>query len=260
MRILKLIIILFIITGCTKNLVNDQEKEVEKLTQLYQSESWEVRKKAVIKASSLKSSITEDLLLTAMNDTHMSVRMEAVSGLGDIRSYRAKSAIKQLSESENNSNERWYALKALAQYRDPTSAPVFAKGLGSSDWLIREESIKGLLCIDEIVIKHISTPYIIKALDDPATNIVTAALANLNIRNEKIYAKIIEILTKAYSDPAKKINIMKASLTALHGYELDNNARKLIIKLLTHPNNDIRLLSLAVLKKDRELQLNKENL
>lgn len=255
MRSLKLIAILFLVAGCAGSLIKDEEKtEIDKLIQLYQSENWEVREKTIIKASFFNSVLTEDLMLKAMNDTHIAVRMEAINGLGNIRSYKAKTIIRQIAESDNSGNERWYALKALAMYRDPTSAPIFAKGLNSSDWIIREESIKGLLKIDDIVIKHISTPYIIKALDDPGTNVVITTLLNLNIKNEKIYAKIIEILTQAYSNSSNKINILKASLNALQGYELDKNARQVIIKLLTHSNSEVRLLSLAVLKKDKELQ------
>ncbi len=147
-----------------------------------------------------------------------------------------------------------YAIQTLAQYRDPTSAPIFAKGLASDDWLVREESIKGLLTIDDIFIKRISVPYIIQSLNDSRINVRLATLENIKIQNKVIYNELTVIINN--EENYNKTNLLNAAIKAINGYLLDKATRERLISFLTHPNTEIRLSSLKVLKKDKELQDN----
>ena len=106
--------------------------------------------------------------------------------------------------------------------------------------------------IDDIIIRHISVPYIIVALNDERINVKLAALENVKIKDKKIYEEICTIIK---SDENKdKIILLSAALKAINGYLLDRDMREIIIGFLTHPFPEIRIASLGVLKKDRELQ------
>ncbi len=142
----------------------------------------------------------------------------------------------------------------LAIGDEPPLAPELAQGLVSDDWLIREESIKGLLMIDDILIEKISVPYIIQALNDPRINVRLTTMEYLKVKDERISAVLSGIIND--DENFHKINLLKAALKAIHGYLLDKETRERLIDFLTHPNVDIRILSLGVLKKDKELQGN----
>ena len=143
-------------------------------------------------------------------------------------------------------------MKALAEYRDPTASPIFVKGLTSEDWLLREESIKGLLMIDDILIQQVSIPYILKALRDQRINVRLSALKYVKVRNIKIYEVLQHIVNN--KNNYNRIIILISTLNAIKGYLLDDKTRERLIEFLTHPNREIRILSLSVLKKDNELK------
>ncbi len=221
----------------------------------YQSPKWEIRLKAVEKLSVVKSRKAENALIKATDDIHTMVRIEAINGLGKIASSKGRQRIRYLAEYDTNSNVRWNALKALSEFRDATAAPVFAGGLRSSDPLIREESIRGLLMIDDFAIKYVSIPYFIEALNDESLNVRLTALNYLNIKDERLFAILTGMLGK---DIYNKYTLLKAVLKALYGYQFDPQTRKILTSYLLHPNLDIRLLALRALKKNRELQKTQE--
>jgi HEAT repeat protein len=236
-----------ILAGCGKSVKQKTAEDLNRFEIQYRSPDWTERIKAMISVSAYSSPQAVDILKKATEDSHSLVRIEALKGLDKIVSPSAKILIRNIAESENDDNVRVNAIRALAKYRDPTAALVFAKGLKSRDWLIREESIVGLLMIDDLTIKYISIPYIIEALGDRNESVVVTTLKNLDIRDPRIYKRIVKIMKSA---PSYKHSIIIAALKALQGYRLDENTRKYLIEYLTHNNVDIRLLALRALKQE----------
>lgn len=221
---------------------------MERYAALYQSQDWEARRKTVAELSSYKSPDAENLLIAAANDTHPLVRIEALGGLRRIAGLKGKRAIRYIAEFESNPNVRWHALKALSEFKDPDDAPIFGKGLASQDWLVREESIKGLLRIEDSAIRQLSIPYILQALGDASVNVRLAALENMKIRDERLYAVLSRMLT---TEMTGQYTMLKGVLRAIDGYSLDDPVRKKLTSLLMHPNRDVRVLAFRVLKSDR---------
>jgi len=253
-RFILLITLVFIIShGCSKSFITDDElNSVKKSAQSYKSENWETRKEAISKICSFNTPEAETLLIEALNDSHSSVKIEALKCVSIKKPANAKRLIKEIAEFETDSNIRMYAIRSLATYRDPTDAPVFAKGLANDDWLLREESIKGMLQITDLFIQKISVPYIIQALKDTRINVRLAAIENLNFKDERIYKELAAIINN--EDNYNKINLLNITLKSIHGYLLDQKTRARLIEFLAHPNREIRIISLSVLKKDKELQ------
>lgn len=253
-RFIFLITLLFILShGCSKNYITDDElKSIKKSAQSYKSDNWETRREAINKICSFNAPEAETLLIEALNDSHSSVKIEALKCISIKTPANAKRLIKEIAEFETDTNIRMYAIRSLARYRDPTDAPVFAKGLANDDWLLREESVKGMLQINDLVIQKISVPYIIQALKDPRINVRLAAIENLNFKDERIYKELAAIINN--EDNYNKINLLNITLKSIHGYLLDQKTRARIIDFLAHPNRETRIISLGVLKKDKELQ------
>jgi HEAT repeat protein len=238
--------------GCTGRFISDDEnKDLEKIIKLYDSLSWEDRNSAINQVCVIKSSNAVNLLARALDDTHSANRIQALECLGIRTEKSTKKRIKEIAESDPDSNVKLKAIQALAWYKDPSSAPVFAKGLSHEDWLIREESIKGMLMINDAIIREISIPYILKALDDPRINVRLTALRYLEVKNQRIYYKLTGIINDEKN--FNKINLLKTCLNAINGYVIDPDTKKKLIKFLTHQNKDIRILALNVLKKENEL-------
>jgi len=221
---------------------------MERYAALYRSQDWEARRKTVAELSSLKSPDAEDLLIAAADDNHPLVRIEALGGLRRIASLKGKRAIRYIAEFESNPNVRWHALRVLTEFKDPDNAPIFGKGLASQDWLVREESIKGLLRIEDPTIRKLSIPYILQALGDPSVNVRLAALDNMTVRDERLYAALSRMLT---TEMMGQYTMLKGVLRAIDGYSLDEPTRKKLTSLLMHPNRDVRVLAFRVLKSDR---------
>jgi hypothetical protein len=254
--ILIFIIFLISIHGCTTRYItgDEESKAVQLLYQSYRSDNWQTRKDTITRLCTYNSSEAEDLLIAALDDTHQAVKMEALNCIAAKKPNKAKRNVRQIAEFDKDENVRMAAIQALSKYRDPTFAPVFAKGIASDDWLIREESIRGLLMIDDIVIMRISVPYILQALKDTRINVRLAALENLNVKNKVIYNELSAIINS--DENYDKINLLNAAIKAINGYLLDKKTREKIIGYLTHTNINVRISSLAVLKKDKELQEN----
>ncbi len=240
-------------SACTKAafISRDDREKVKSLISLYASGNWEVRRKAVQRLSEYPSTKAEKAVIAACDDPHSLVRIDAVKGLARYSSYEAKNKIRTIADNDADNNVRWSALTVLASYRDPSAAPVFVKGLSSGDWLIREESIRGLLMIDDFAVRYFSIPYVIQAFNDSSINVRMAAIKNIKIRDHRIYMELVRMLDDSM---LRKNTLLKVVLGALDGYTLDVSTRKKIITLLTHSNVEVRLLALRVLKKDDKLK------
>jgi HEAT repeat protein len=197
-----------------------------------------------------RNDLVIEVLTLASKDPHPAVRIEAVLSFAKIRSAQSVPLITRAALEDGNDNVRWYALQSLRSLNDPSSADTYARCLGSSDWLIREEAIKGICALDDAVIGEKLIPSIIKAINDPNATVMLAALRGVKIKDERIYPVIAEKLRSATEYNYSQI---EASLAALNGYRLDPKIKEKVIGLLVHNNQQIRILALRVLKKDRIL-------
>jgi HEAT repeat protein len=191
-----------------------------------------------------------EILTMAARDPHPAVRIEAVQAFARIHSVQSLPMISKAALEDGNDNVRWYALQALRSLNDPSSADTYARCLDSVDWLIREESIKGICALDDAVIREKLVPSIIKAINDHDSTVMLAALRGVKIKDARIYPSIAEKLRSATEYNYSQI---EASLAALNGYRLDPKTKEKVIGLLVHNNQQIRILALRVLKKDRIL-------
>ncbi len=242
--------------GCGRGTtrLNEEERQRMRITATrYESANWQVRRSAIRELASYKIREAEAVLVKALDDSHTLVRVEALEGLEKTENVTARRRIRALAEYERNNNVRWQAIRVLRGFRDPRDAVVFAKGLSIDDWLIREESIKGLLSIDDFAIKYVSVPYILQALEDSSINVRIAAIENLSVRDERIYAALAAMLD---DEVMTKHSLLKALLKALNGYKLDGLTLKRATSLLVHQNTEIRVLALRLVKRDRELKKN----
>lgn len=219
----------------------------------YKSGNWKERIDAIDEISNYitfpNSIKTIKLLVEATYDNHSAVRIEAIKNIAGFPSTLSRNRLSELALEENNSNEKWCALCALASYRDSLLAPVFIEGLKSSDWLIRDVSITGILMLENTFIEKSMINYIIQALRDPSNSIKLTTLNKLKIKNRIIYNEITKILKE---NKNKKVLII-ASLKALRGYRLDQETRNRIISYLTNTNREIRILSLRVLQDEESI-------
>jgi hypothetical protein len=197
-----------------------------------------------------KNDLIVGTLMVASQDQYSEVRIEAVKGLVILKSDKALDVIKKIASDDTDNNVRWHAIKELREFKDPSISEIFIKGLGSDDWLIREESIKGILAMDDAIIKTKMIPYIIKAINDPSSSVVYTTLHSVKIKDAVLYRVIAD---KFNSCSEYNYSLLEATLIALNGYSLDTKTREKVINLLVHDNTHIRLLALRVLKKEKIL-------
>jgi len=196
------------------------------------------------------------LLIRALEDDHDAVKIESLKILAIIKPKNSFSKIKELSIS-GSQNVRWFSLKSLTNFKTFKAFNSFTKNIHSSDWLIREQAIIGLLSIKNIKKNKDSIPYIILCLKDKNKSVRMATLKYLKIKDKRIYYQINKILV--YSKRKKNINLIIKSLSALEGYILKRETKKNIISLLNHSNYKVRILALKVLKTNEKLINLKEN-
>ena len=245
--------------SCGKDAITRQRKiELDTLKSAeshYNSPDWTVRQKGILEVHRLLASGNNntqpnqnimDFLIRATSDTHAINRIEAIKGLTTFCSnIKVLNHLKELSVKEDNDNVRWFALMVLSESRSPEALPVYIDNFNSSDWLIREACIKGMLFIRDESIQERITPFVIKALHDPVSNIQITALENISFQNGDLYKNI----RRYFHHKEKPGNSMiKAALHAIKGYDLDPETEEKIIRLLTHPNKNIRILALRALK------------
>jgi hypothetical protein len=197
-----------------------------------------------------KNDLVIGILTYAAQDPQPAVRIEAVLSLAEIKSAQSLPMIKKIALEDRDDNVKWYAIKALRTYKDPSTADIFILGLGSNDWLIREESIKGICSLDDMTIRAMLIPYIIKAINDPSSSVMLTALRWVKTKDDRLYAVIAE---KLKNSTKYNYSLIEASLIALSGYQLDPKTNEKVIGLLVHDNPRIRILALRVLKKERTL-------
>lgn len=145
---------------------------------------------------------------------------------------------------------RWAAFKALEVYASADDESAFITGSSEKDWLIRESAIRGLLKIEDDSVQARNINLIISAMNDPSIAVRIETLRHVRIRDAGLYREISALINNQKTG----ISLLKAALTAVTGYRIDEKTKKRIIKLLTHENRNVRVLALRALKKDEELR------
>ena len=244
--------------NCSSVLI--KEKKTRKQREIYRiyadfiSDDWEKRSNAIkridnhLDGSSRK--ILMKILIRALDDKHDIVKIEALTILGKRVPPSAFNKINIMSRHEA-SNVRWYSLKSLSNYKNKKAFNSFGKSIHSSDWLIREQAIIGLLKIKGINKNKRSIPYIIIALRDKKRSVKIAALNYIRIKDKRIYKQIRRIFIKAKKN--NRITLIIASLRAINGYKIDEKVKKHAISLLSHNNYNIKLLALSTLKANEKI-------
>ncbi|MCX8122567.1 MAG: HEAT repeat domain-containing protein [Spirochaetes bacterium] len=215
----------------------------------YKSDNWKTRLEAIQAVATIKGDRAENLIIKALEDSHIAVKVEALHILSKRPIKRAHAYVKDLALYSNNDNIRWEALKTLSRYRDPRDAAVFIYNFSNEDWLVREASIVGLLSIDDYSTKYIHIDSIIKAMDDSSISVKLAALAHLTITHPALYNKLILMLSTENNTPSLIVAILKA----LQAYTIKEKDRDKIVELLTHSSATVRIAALQTLKNKKEL-------
>jgi len=221
----------------------------------YSSDDWEVRLKAIKSIEKYGNSIYAKniiiLMLLAAEDCHPIVQLEAIENLKIIKPDAAVDTLQHIALNDNNHNVRYAALTALSAYNSHGNIEIFIENLSNHDWLIREAAYLGLLSITPLEDQRDYITKIVKGINDDSLSIRIAVLSNVKIQDPRIYSEIIKII----KDRKSKFSLLKASLVAIKGYMLDSETRERLMKLLTHRNKDIRILSLQALKQEK-IELN----
>jgi HEAT repeat protein len=251
---------LLVFIACTKIVTvqrTDREAILRSLSQ-FQEADWQMRQKALNDLASYNLSIIdpdfpaiEKAYLRALDDSHQLIRIEALKNIAAVSSTRIRNRVAEIAKDDPNLNIRWYALKSLSGLKKAAFINVFISGLSSDDWLIREESIRGLLTIDDqtILRQHISL--VVSSLEDPIYAVRLTALENLTIRDPRLYDSIARMLN---SEMREQHAILVALLKALRGYRLDQETRSHVSEFLLHSNSEIRVLALRALKSSDEAE------
>lgn len=217
---------------------------------LYSSNNWEEREKAVIDLYYYKNSFySRNILLfflKASEDRHSAVRIKAINGLHLMPDPAALERLRIMAREDPKANVRWHAIQALADYRIKENEELFVESFKSSDWLIREAAIVGLLKINNPESQIRNILLIKDGLNDPVISVKLATLQNLELKNELFYPDI----TKIINDTQSSHSILKAALSAIKGYRLDYNTRDRLITLLTHYESEIRIEAFRALKEE----------
>jgi hypothetical protein len=223
----------------------------------YAAGNWMERRDAVREITAYRGKDKNDLiigtLLMAAMDPYDAVRIEAVKGLARVKIDGSLPMIKTIAadDSEKNANVRWYAIRALRGFKDPSIGDIYIKGLASSDWLIREASARGIVLIDDAAVSSAMVPHILKAINDPSSSVSLTALRGVKTRDPRLYSAIVEKLNTCSE---YDISRLQACMTALDGYRLDPKTKEKVINLLFHNDMTVRILALRTLKKDKVLK------
>ena len=253
-----LLIILLSCLGCSSRTAGGENTEakdaITRSVKLYSSENWEIRKMAisrvVVYSGTVYSRNVILLLLKATDDPHPLVRVEALHALTRVKTESAHVRIREIALYDRENLVRWSAYKALEVYGSADDESVFITGYGDSDWLIREAAIRGLLKIEDESVQARNVKLIISALNDSSVSVRIDTLNHLKFKDAGLYSEITVLINNKKTG----VSLLKAALTAVSGYRLDEKTRNRIVKLLTHDNSEIRVLALRALKKDEELK------
>jgi len=242
-------------TSCSGNQIVSSDSvvksEIIKGINDYSSENWEIRLRGVQTVSNYGNTIYAKnvllLLMKAADDMHPRVRCDALTGLKKMAAPAAMEKIRELALTDKDSNVRLFAISALEVYKSIQNEDIFLKGLDDQNWFVRETSLRGLLLIDDQYLQTRHKDIIIKAISDDNISIRLTALNSVRIKDPLLYTEISRIINNKESG----LSILKAALFAVKGYRLDDITRNRIISLLIHRDEDIRLLSLQVLKAEK---------
>ncbi len=243
-------ILLLISCSSTDRFKNDVEIQdnIKTAVNNYNSDNWEIRLRSIKNISKYSDSIYAKnsilLVIKALDDSHSTVRIEALKILRPIKAPAAKEKIRSIALTDINSNVQYYAYSALGEYRNISNEVTFIKGLESRDWLVKEAALKGLMEINdpEIQIKYIDI--ILNAIKDKNVSIKLACISNLTIKDPLIYSELSKIINNKKSS----LYLLKAALEQIKGYKIDDKTKNRLITLLTHRDKEIRILSLQALK------------
>ncbi len=243
--------LILVVASCTTGLSRKEMQERLIAAKVrYNSTDWTVRNGAVEEVGKYKLEEARAFLTkAALEDTHAKVRSTALKSL--VTTFPDEKTLDFcIDRTQNDSSEsvRYDATKGLIPFESPKSFPVFSRKMSHEDWLVREAAITGICRIKDTEIERRSIPYIVQALRDPNMNVRIAALENVRIRDQKIYNQIRRVFfTENYE---YKITLLQATLKALQGYDLDIRVRERVEQLIVHPNKDIRVYALRVLKSE----------
>lgn len=227
---------------------------ITRSVKLYSSSNWEVRRTAINRVVAYSgTSYSRNvilLLLKATDDPYPLIRVEAVNALARIKTESAHIRIREMALYDREAVVRWTAFKALEVYASVDDESAFITGYGEKDWLIRESAIRGLLKIEDDSVQARNINLIISAMKDSSIAVRIETFRNVRVRDAGLYREISALINNKKTG----ISLLKAVLTAVTGYRIDENTRKRIVKLLTHENRNVRILALRALKKDEELR------
>lgn len=252
-----LIILLLCLSCSTKTPTTENTEARDAITRsvkLYSSGNWEIRRMAISRVVAYSGTAYSRnvilLLLKATDDPYPLVRVEALHALARIKTESAHGRIREMALYDREAVVRWSAYKALEIYRSADDEPVFIKGYNDSDWLIREAAVRGLLVIENDEVQARNIGLIVSAINDSNVSVRITALNNVRFKDAGLYREITSLI----NNKTTGASLLKAALTAVSGYRLDEKTRNRLVKLLTHGNSEIRVLSLRALKKDEELK------
>ncbi len=246
-----------LVSGCSGrgDVLSDAavQKEITTAVNDFNSDNWQVRIDAVRRISKYSQSVYAKnsllLIIKALDDSHSEVVIEALEILKQIKAAAAEEKISFIAQNESNPNLKYHALSALAEYRDIKNEKIFLDGAASHDWLVREASLKGLLSINDPYVQTRNLDLIIKAINDENISVKLSVIPLINIKNPLIYDELVKII----NEEGSRISLMISALQKLAGYTLDDATRERIVVLLTHRDKNVRILSLQVLKQEKQI-------
>lgn len=250
-----LIILILSILQCGRasNPFSENDKirdEITEAVHLYSSDNWEKREKAVVSMYKYKDSIFSEniflFFLKATEDRQPAVRIKAIQGLHLMGDPAAIGALKMLALEDPRANVRWHAILALGDYRIKENENIFTESFKSSDWLVREAAVMGILKIDDPETQERNIPLVIEAFNDPVISVRLSALQNIEYKHDLLYPEIADIINDKKSSPS----ILKAALSAIKGYRLDYKTRDKLISMLTHYDSEIRIMAFHALRNE----------
>lgn len=250
-----IILFLFFILSCGKAIqpFSDAEKIKSDITDAvhqYSSSNWEEREKAVVKmynyADSPFSANVTLFFIKATEDRHPAVRIKAVQGLRIRKDPAALGRLRFMAQNDPRRNVKWHTLLALGDYGLTENEIFFIEGYSSSDWIIREASIIGILKLKDPEAQKRNIPLIKNAINDNVITVRLSALKNLEIKDDILYREIAKIINSNKSSRS----LLKAALAAIKGYKLDFKTRERLISLLTHYDRDIRVFAFRALREE----------
>jgi len=227
------------------------DKRVQAVSRITSYLSGKNKKQILLVQSSPEYSQLVDQLISFSHDVHGAVRIETLKAFSLIRPEKAYPRISEMALNDASGNVQWYALKALALYQNENSAQVFTDKLKSEDWVLREASIIGILMLNIEYQKSNLLPVICNAIEDPNESVSGTALSLVTIREPEIYQSITRVFRKKENFSTK---MLTALMRALNGFVLEADIKKRVISCLTHPDKNVRILALRVLKREKALK------